>query len=76
LPEIILADEFHWMRFLEEGYLDGNFGGCAGWKYEMLSDEQLRNLYRFLVREYGSPEQAPGMSLFCILRSRFDGQVP
>ena len=49
VPDFVLADEFRWWRFLEDGY-----DGETGWKASMLGPNQLAALRELVEREFGA----------------------
>jgi hypothetical protein len=54
VPDSVLQTEFHWLRFLEEGY-----DQWTGWSPEMLSPEQARALHTFILQQYGNEKYRP-----------------
>jgi hypothetical protein len=51
LPEVVYRDPVAWENFLVEGFLPPGSDVWSGWKVEMLSPQQARDLYAFLDRE-------------------------
>ena len=50
IPDSILRDERHWLVFLESGGWDAE----SGFKVDMLTPGQARELHDLLIREYGA----------------------
>ena len=52
VPDFVLQTEFHWLRFLEEGY-----DQWTGWSpTQMLSPDRARILHSLILREYGNEQ--------------------
>ncbi len=73
LPDWIFTDERRWICFLQEGGIDWE----SRWKIEMLSPQQAKLFFDFMVSDYGSQEHK---TCLLALEQRaailFDGERP
>lgn len=71
IPHDVVADELRWFVFIDHCY-----DQWSGWSIDQLSAEQARNLFDFLIDEYGEgydPENSSLVNLLDCLERAFSG---